>query len=168
EAAKPTKVKRKLGEFTCTVCGGKKHNKQTCPVAKKQRHDNFVAQENQGAVGPNGPAAGSIGSTPPGPAARSHGSTHPNVPAAGSHGSPHPNGLAATSHGPPPTIIGSAVEGSLYQMKLISPNPNLHQSTQVLQTSTKVIRPKLKIRGKGATTQHTVPRGCHHRKVLLI
>ncbi|KAJ1405228.1 putative formin-like protein 20 [Sesbania bispinosa] len=96
------------------------------------------------------------GSTPPGPAAGSHGSTPPG-PAATSHG-PTPPGLAAGSHGPPPTIIGSVVEGSPLPDEIdisqsqsqpppINPSPT--------KSLTKVIRPKLKIRGKGATTQHS-------------
>ncbi|KAJ1442192.1 putative insulin receptor substrate 4-like [Sesbania bispinosa] len=165
EATKPTKVKRKLGEFFCTVCRGKKHSKQTCPVAKKQRHDEFLAQPNQGAAGQNGPAAASHGSTvgpaaaihgptPPGRVAASNGPTPPG-PAAASHGST-PIGLVAGSHGPTPTVIGSAVEGtslpdeidlSQSQPPPINPSPT--------KSHTKVLRPKLKIREKGATAKQS-------------
>ncbi|KAJ1422943.1 ADAM 12 protein [Sesbania bispinosa] len=96
---------------------------------------------------------GSHGSTPPGPAVGSHGSTPPG-PADGSHGSTHPN-VPATSHGPAPTVIGSSVEGSPLPDEIdISQSQPPPINPSPTKSSTKVIRPKLKIRGKGATTQH--------------
>ncbi|KAJ1431939.1 hypothetical protein SESBI_06914 [Sesbania bispinosa] len=67
QAVNPHKLKRKLGDFTCTVCGGKKHNKQTCPVAKKQRHDEFMVQQkppNTTVLPQTGPTTSAIGPTP--------------------------------------------------------------------------------------------------------
>ncbi|KAJ1383503.1 hypothetical protein SESBI_43338 [Sesbania bispinosa] len=37
ETRNDTKLKRILANFTCSACGGKNHNKLTCPVLKKQR-----------------------------------------------------------------------------------------------------------------------------------
>ncbi|KAJ1427372.1 hypothetical protein SESBI_09617 [Sesbania bispinosa] len=65
----PLTIKKK------TVCGGKKHNKQTCPVAKKQRHEEYMAQQKDVAnskVGPSNttvlpqtePTTSAIGPTP--------------------------------------------------------------------------------------------------------
>lgn len=55
ETRNDTKLKRRLAEFTCSACGGKNHNKLTCPVLKKQRIEEFKAQSSSTPSAENGP-----------------------------------------------------------------------------------------------------------------
>ncbi|KAJ1404870.1 Zinc finger, CCHC-type superfamily [Sesbania bispinosa] len=56
-AVNPRKLKRKLADYTCRICEVKGHNKQKCPVTKRQRQENLEAQQKQNASAKSGPSA---------------------------------------------------------------------------------------------------------------
>ncbi|KAJ1384786.1 putative titin-like [Sesbania bispinosa] len=143
---------------------GKKHNKQTCPVAKKQRMAEFQAQQNQPA--PAAPTNGPAPAAPtngPAPAAPTNGpapatSTNGPAPAASANGpSPTP---AVPANGPAP-VVPAPTPDEIDLSQSQPPPINLSPT----KTHNMTLRPKLQIRGKGAAAQPSPRKGDHLKEV---
>ncbi|KAK7339597.1 hypothetical protein VNO77_20275 [Canavalia gladiata] len=85
EPVNPTKLKRKIKEVKCSVCGDTNHNRQTCVVEKRQR----LAHAQAGSAGASG--AGSAGASDAGGAGASH--------AGASAGASHAAGASVAGQG---------------------------------------------------------------------